>query len=135
MPSGAVVMRHIPVSFELAPVRVLAKVAELRPPVVVCCGMAEGRTHLHLERCGKGQGETLASGLPLEALLADTYLSDISDDAGAYVCNHLYYRLLWAIAHQGWPTQALFVHVPPLTSATAPLLAQDLAKILARLGG
>jgi pyroglutamyl-peptidase len=133
IPAGTTVMRHIPVSFELAPIRVLAKVVELRPPVVVCCGMAEGRSHIHLERYGKGDDRSMATRLPLEALVADTHLSGISDDAGTYVCNHLYYRLLGAIAHHHWPIQALFVHIPPLTPATQPLLASDLALVLRRL--
>ncbi len=133
LPPGTTVMRHVPVSFELAPIRVIAKVVELRPAVVVCCGMAEGRSHLHLERYGKGEDRVLESSLPLERLLANTHLSGLSDDAGSYVCNHLYYHLLGAIARHGWPIQALFVHIPPLTPATQPLLARDLALILKRL--
>ncbi|WP_194050922.1 peptidase C15 [Nodosilinea sp. LEGE 06152] len=133
IPSGTTVLRHIPVSFELAPIRVMAKLVELQSPVVVCCGMAEGRSHLHLERYGKGNDLALETLLPLEELMAGTHLTGISDCAGTYVCNHLYYRLLGAIAQYRWPMQALFVHVPPLTSATQPLLAHDLALILKRL--
>ena len=133
VPPGTTVLRHIPVSFELAPIRVMAKLVELRSPVVVCCGMAEKRSYLHLERYGKGDDLALETALPLDGLLANTHLSDISDDAGTYVCNHLYYRLLGAIAQHRWPTQVLFVHIPPLTPATRPLLAHDLALILKRL--
>lgn len=133
IPGSAVVMRHIPVSFELAPIRVIAKAVELQPGVVVCCGMAEGRNHLHLERYGKGDDQAVPTSLPLADLMADTHLTAISDCAGDYVCNHLYYRLLGAIAQHRWPLQALFVHIPPLTVATKPLLAQDLALILHRL--
>ncbi|MGG6242171.1 peptidase C15 [Nodosilinea sp. AN01ver1] len=133
IPSGTTVLRHIPVSFELAPIRVMAKLVELRSPVVVCCGMAEGRSHLHLERYGKGNDLALETPLPLEKLMAGTHLTGISDDAGTYVCNHLYYRLLDAIAQYRWPVQALFVHIPTLTPATQPLLAHDLTLILKRL--
>ncbi|MFQ4138907.1 peptidase C15 [Nodosilinea sp. PGN35] len=133
LPPGTTVLRHIPVSFELAPIRVMAKLVEIQSPVVVCCGMAEGRSQLHLERYGKGDDLTLETTLPLDHLLANTHLSGISDDAGTYVCNHLYYRLLGAIARHRWPTQALFVHIPPLTPATRPIFAHDLALILKRL--
>ncbi|MGB5974575.1 MAG: hypothetical protein WBG38_14720 [Nodosilinea sp.] len=133
LPPNAVVMRHLPVSFELAPIRVVAKLVELRPSVVVCCGMAEGRSHLHLERYGRMGELTLETTLPLEKLIAVTHLTGISDCAGNYVCNHLYYRLLEAIARHRWPTQAVFVHIPPLTPATQPLLARDLALILKQL--
>ena len=135
IPPGATVMRHIPVSFELAPIRVMAKLVELRPSVVVCCGMAEGRTYLNLERYGKGDHGALKTRLALDWLIADTHLTTISDCAGTYVCNHLYYRLLGAIAQRDWPTQALFVHIPPLTPTTQPLLARDLTLILKRLAG
>ncbi|MBE9140684.1 peptidase C15 [Nodosilinea sp. LEGE 07088] len=133
LPPRAVVLRHIPVSFELAPIRVLAKVTELKPEVVVCCGMAEGRTHLNLERYGRRDELAIATQLPLDVLMADTHLTAISDCAGTYVCNHLYYRVLAAIAAYPWPVQALFVHIPPLTPATQPLLTTDLALILRRL--
>jgi pyroglutamyl-peptidase len=133
LPPQAVVMRHIPVSFELAPIRVLAKVVELKPETVVCCGMAEGRTHLNLERYGRRESLAISTQLPLDALMTDTHLTTISDCAGTYVCNHLYYRVLGAIADYPWPVQALFVHIPPLTPATQPLLASDLALILQRL--
>jgi pyroglutamyl-peptidase len=133
IPLGTTVLRHIPVSFELAPIRVIAKLVELQSPVVVCCGMAEGRSHLHLERYGKGNDLALKTPLPLEELMAGTHLTGISDCAGTYVCNHLYYRLLGAIAQYRWPMQAIFVHIPPLTPATQPLLAHDLMLILKRL--
>jgi pyroglutamyl-peptidase len=133
LPPVTALLRHLSVSFELAPLRVIAKLVELRPPLVVCCGMAEKRTHLHLERYGRGDSGALATRLPLEELIVDTHLSGISDCAGTYVCNHLYYHLLGAIAEHHWPTQALFIHIPLLTPATQPLLAHDLALILNRL--
>ncbi|WP_052050962.1 hypothetical protein [Leptolyngbya sp. KIOST-1] len=133
IPLGTTVVRHIPVSFELAPIRVVAKLVELRPAVVVCCGMAEKRRHLHLERYGKNGEDWLATALPLDSLLLGTHLTSISEDAGTYVCNHLYHRLLGSIAQHRWPIHALFVHIPPLTPATQPLLAYDLTLILKRL--
>lgn len=133
LPAEATVLRQIPVSFELAPIRVIAKVLELRPAVVVCCGMAEGRSQLNLERYGKGSDQARETSLPLGDLVAETHLTAISDCAGDYVCNHLYYRLLGAIAQHRCPTQALFVHIPPLTAANRPLFARDLALILKRL--
>lgn len=133
IPAKTRVMRHIPVSFDLAPCRVMAKVVELRPRVVVCCGMAETRTHLELELNGKGPDRVLKTGLPLPRLMANTRLTQISHCAGDYVCNHLYYSLLAAIDRHRWSTQALFIHIPRLTAATEPLLSQDLALILRRL--
>ncbi|WP_157668184.1 hypothetical protein [Croceicoccus marinus] len=64
-----------------------------------------------------------------------------SDDAGGYVCNHLYYHALAALDESGADTRALFVHIPALagsalaaTSAAALELA-DLQRGLGVLAG
>ena len=41
----------------------------------------------------------------------------LSDDAGAYLCNHLYYRVLRRIAELDADTLAVFVHVPAITGS------------------
>lgn len=61
-----------------------------------------------------GGADTLATRLPLAkiraALLADGFEVKDSEDAGGYLCNHLFYELLTRR-----PTGiAGFVHVPPL---------------------
>lgn len=44
----------------------------------------------------------------------------VSDDAGSFLCNHLYYRLLHrASADPGASFQTLFLHLPPLPEAVA----------------
>lgn len=133
LPQGTVVMRHLPVSFHLAPCRVLTKLVELQPRVVVCCGMAETRTHLELELNGKSPDQVLKTSLALHRLVTGTCLTRISHCAGDYVCNHLYYHLLATIHRHRWPTQALFIHIPRLTPATEPLLVHDFALVLNRL--
>ncbi|NJL45488.1 MAG: hypothetical protein HC922_06595 [Leptolyngbyaceae cyanobacterium SM2_3_12] len=97
--------------------------------------MAEGRTHLSLERQGRHRDQVLQTSLGLTPLLTDTALTDISDCAGTYVCNHLYYQVLDTIERHRWPMQALFVHIPPLTVATEPFFVQDFSLILQRLAG
>ena len=75
-----------------------------------------------------------------EALLASLHARGIdahlSDDAGDYLCNFTYYRLLrWIGADQPW-IPALFVHVPDLSGSedSAPLARlRDDAAILLRL--
>jgi pyroglutamyl-peptidase len=62
-----------------------------------------------------GGAETVATRLPvariLEALRAGGYEVRTSDDAGGYLCNHLFYELLARV-----PPEKVggFVHVPPL---------------------
>ena len=42
-------LRRLPVDFQLAPKLVIAKLDELQPDVLICCGMAEERDKLSLE--------------------------------------------------------------------------------------
>ena len=60
-----------------------------------------------------------------------------SDDAGGYVCNHLYYHALAALDEAGAETRALFVHIPALTGsalAETSAAALDLRDLQRGLG-
>jgi pyroglutamyl-peptidase len=73
-----------------------------------------------------GSPATYEPGFPLEPLLAALQAADIpaelSDSAGAYVCNRVYYAALHACAVANIPTRCLFVHIPPneITFAEPP---------------
>ncbi len=75
-----------------------------------------------------GAPETLASGLPttsiVDALLAEGFNAEASEDAGAYLCNHLFYR--GALAFGGRFPYG-FVHVPPVESLGGSLTLDRLA--------
>jgi len=133
LPDNTRLLRQLPVHFQLAPGQVIADLYQTRASVVVCCGMAERRSLLNLEQSARWEGNHLQTSLPLAALCQDTRWTKISHDAGDYVCNYLYYRLLDHIQKNGWSTQCLFVHVPPLTEHNRDILAQDFALILSRL--
>ena len=120
-------MRQIPVSFDLAPSRVIAKMVELQPQVVVCCGMAETNTHLALELNGTSSERVLKTSLALHHLIMGTQLTQISHCAGDYVCNHLYYHLLEVIHRHRWSIHALFIHIPRLNPANESFLVHDLS--------
>ena len=81
----------------------------------------------HSERLSEGGAVTYASSLPLmeikEALAKGDLLVAPSDEAGDYVCNLLFYRLMQHIAEAGSPRIAGFVHVPYLEDQL-PLLAR-----------
>jgi pyroglutamyl-peptidase len=67
------------------------------------------------ERLG-GAPDAYGTILPLDMLLDGLTVAELparlSDDAGAYVCNHVYYAALDVIATVPLPTRCLFVHVP-----------------------
>ena len=132
LPAGAIWLRQVPVSFQLAPLRVISEIYRLRPRTVICCGMAEGRACLSLERQAKGE-RVLQTSVDLSALLVGTTLSEVSDDAGWYVCNHLYYSVLAFIEQLNLETQGLFVHIPTLSPPSKALILDDFVHIATRL--
>jgi pyroglutamyl-peptidase len=133
LPANTLLMRHLPVHFQLAPCQVITTIFQKRPAVVVCCGMAEQRSLLNLEQSARWQGDTQFTSLNLPHLIRGTHWTALSDDAGDYVCNYLYFRLLSYIQQHRLPIQALFVHVPLLTDHNRELLAHDFTLILSRL--
>ena len=133
LPETTILMRQVPVNFQLAPCHIIAKLVELRPAVLVCCGMAEKRQRLSLELNGRCQETVLRTSLNLSELILGTRLTEISDCAGTYVCNHLYFKVLEFIQKTRCPTQAIFVHVPPLTLLNQEFIAADFTLILQRL--
>lgn len=133
LPADAIWLRQVPVSFALAPIYVTNEIARLRPRLVICCGMAEKRPYLSIERQAKAPLQTLQTPANVSALLAGTLLSDISDDAGSYVCNHLYYSVLKFINDARWETVSLFIHVPVLSCENKGLVLNDFVHIVSKL--
>ena len=76
--------------------------------------------------------DTLPATFPSNALLAALkeagFHAELSEDAGAYLCNHLFYRSLHAYAGR-FPYG--FVHVPPVDSMGGVLSLQELARAMA----
>lgn len=130
LPSETHMLRRIPVDFQRAPAMVLAKMAEVQPDVVVCCGMAESRTVLTVESNGKCQQDVRQTAIALPTLIQVLQATEISHDAGDFVCNHLYYTVLKQIQEQRLPSQCLFVHVPILTATNQQIISDDFAALL-----
>ncbi|RZM76541.1 pyroglutamyl-peptidase I family protein [Leptolyngbya iicbica] len=133
LPRGTRLVRNLPVHFQLAPTQVLSAIYQYRPTTVICCGMAEQRSRLNLERYAHRAGTRLETALDLSSLTAGLKWSTISHDAGTFVCNALYYDLLDHIRHNNLAVQALFVHIPPLTDYNRQPLRQDFESVLSRL--
>jgi pyroglutamyl-peptidase len=117
----------------------LAAVESLTPNVVLCAGLAGGRERLSLERVaincddaripdnkGKrpidqevvpGGPAAYFSTLPIKAALRNLQIEgikgEISESAGTYVCNHVFYALMHALATQDC-VRGGFVHLPYL---------------------
>lgn len=128
LPENTLVLRSLPVNFDLAPMQVINQIVQYRPKAVVCCGMAEQRAALTVEQWGSYKESRLKTPVNLQTLVQQTIHTHISEDAGNFVCNRLYYRVLHYLQTQ--QTRALFVHVPLITSVNQPVIEFDFLKIV-----
>ena len=133
-----------------------------RPELVLCAGQAGGRPRISLERVAincddaripdntgnrpvdepvvQGGPAAYFTSLPvkaaLAALTAQNIPAEVSQTAGTYVCNHVFYALMHALRLRPG-TRGGFVHVPyeesqlPAGSGTPSLPAQQMAAALA----
>lgn len=127
------VLRRLPVDSELAPRQVIATLDKLRPEVTLLCGMAEKRRKLYLESNAVEGNRVLRTRIDLEVLTKDLTVTEISHDAGRFVCNETYFKVLSHVEENGLNTRCLFAHVPPLTGAICRPILADFKKILRRL--
>lgn len=123
-------LRKLPVDFDLAPQRVIDKLNELSPQTIICCGMAERRSRLMIELNGKQPGEVIRTSVDVKSLIQQLENTEISQDAGKFVCNHLYHSLLKYVQVQNLQTQCLFVHVPILNASNLEPILKDFSKLL-----
>jgi len=126
-------LRKLPVEFELAPQHVITKFNELRPKVLICCGMAEERTKLNIESRAVLDEQILQTRVDLDKLTTDLLMTEISHDAGQFVCNTLYYKTLEHLSSQEESYHSIFVHVPVITEENKNLLVADFISIIERL--
>lgn len=126
-------LRRLPVDFNLAPGLVLAKFNELRPDVLVCCGMAEKRDKLNIESRAVVDEVATTTELDLTSLTRDLPMTEISHDAGRFVCNSLYFEALNHLKAQQRKHHCLFVHVPILDRHNIDAIRRDFLTILQRL--
>ena len=132
-----IVARCLPVEFDASLHALQHALDELVPSLVICVGQAGGRAQMSLERVAinvidaripdnagaQPIDEPVAAdgpaayftSLPIKAMLAALrnagFPAEISQTAGTYVCNHVFYGLMHAL--RGLPgVRGGFVHIP-----------------------
>lgn len=146
---------EIPTVFGLATETVLKTAAEVHPDVILCIGQAGGRASVTPERIGvnirdakipdnagnQPEGQFVAengpaaffSSVPVmamaDAIRAAGLPGQVSNSAGAFVCNDTLYGLLHHYA--GTQVKVGFIHVPWLPEQGTPSL--ELEKTAAAL--
>lgn len=143
----AVVAAQLPTQFGASLARLRALLAEHRPALVICLGLAASRGALSLERVAININDARIadnagarpidtpvvadapvayfSRLPIKAMHAAIQASgigvEVSQTAGTFVCNHVFYGLMHHLATtRGFArTRGGFIHVPPLPEQAA----------------
>lgn len=140
---------EIPTVFGLATEKVLEKALEINPDVILCVGQAGGRAAVTPERIGvnirdakipdnagnQPVGQFVAADGPAayfatvpvmamaDAIRTEGLPGQVSNSAGAFVCNDTLYGLLHHYA--GTHVKVGFIHVPWLPEQGSPSLPME----------
>jgi pyroglutamyl-peptidase len=139
----------LPVNYDECAEKLIAKMDEIQPDIVISCGLAAGRTAITPERIGinvkdTGSGDPypdnrgnvpvdelidgtgpdgLFSTLPIRQieknLRAEHIPAAISNSAGTFICNNTLYAVLNHIRKNNLPIKAGFIHFPASTEMSA----------------
>ncbi len=143
-----VVAAQLPTVFDQSVVALRALLKQHRPALVICVGQAGGRSALSLERVAinindaritdnagaqpvdtpvvPGAPAAYFSTLPIKAMLLalqrEGIVAEVSQTAGTFVCNHVFYGLMHLLAtERGFRrSRGGFMHVPWLPEQGAP---------------
>ena len=149
----AVVAAQLPTVFDESLIALDALLKKHQPALVICVGQAGGRSALSLERVAINVNDAriadnaaaqpidtpVVSGgpaayfttLPIKAMLAALLQEgievEVSQTAGTFVCNHVFYGLMHALATKRTLRHARggFVHVPFLPEQGTPNMALE----------
>ncbi|MDR2772533.1 MAG: pyroglutamyl-peptidase I [Elusimicrobiota bacterium] len=144
-------VRYLPVVHGGCWTKLEGYIKEVKPDIVISVGQASGRLDISLERVAinvddfripdnsnkqfidepivKGGPVAYWSTLPirnaLNSLRASGVPASISNTAGTYVCNHLFYRLMDYIAQDNQNIRGGFIHIPFLPEQAAKFPGQQ----------
>ena len=143
---------QLPTAFGHALEALQAGIRQHRPALVLCCGQAGGRGALSLERVAinvndaripdntgaqpvdtavvPGGPAAYFTNLPIKAMLdalqSAGLQAEVSQTAGTFVCNHVFYGLMHLLAQPGHEgRRGGFLHVPWLPAQGAPSMALE----------
>lgn len=148
-----VVAAQLPCDFAASSKALSALLRQYQPVLVLCLGLAGGRAKLSLERVAinvqdariadnagaqpidlpitangpVGYFSTLPIKAMLQALTAAGIPADVSQTAGTFVCNHVFYALMQALKKQRFNVKARggFAHLPYLPDQGLPCMPLD----------
>ena len=145
-----VVAAQLPTEFSAARKSLAALLRKHKPALVLCVGLAGGRAGLSLERIAinvqdariadntgsqpvdkpivKSGPAAYFTTLPIKSMLwaltSSGIDAQVSQTAGTFVCNHVFYLLMHLLKNRqkGFKSQGGFVHVPYLPGQGLPCM-------------
>ncbi|GEN84333.1 pyrrolidone-carboxylate peptidase [Sporosarcina luteola] len=127
----------LPVDFSVSGDRILSYIEEVKPDAVLSLGLSGGRFKITPERIAinvndgakdnsghapvdepiiEGGADGYFTNMPIrkmvDALKEQGLPAEISNTAGAYLCNHVMYRVLHLVNEQRSDMLAGFIHIP-----------------------
>ncbi|MFP7474513.1 pyroglutamyl-peptidase I [Niallia taxi] len=148
--------REVPTVFDESIARLKEYIKEIKPALVICVGQAGGRPDVTIERIAinvndariadnqgqqpidtavvEGGPAAYWSSLPIKAIVKamrkEGVPASVSQTAGTFVCNHIFYGLMNVLEQMGNKIKGGFIHIPFLPEqATAhpgqPSMALD----------
>jgi pyroglutamyl-peptidase len=157
LPDGVQVIAEVlPTAFEASEERVRQLIRDEAPDAVLCLGVAQKRDSINVERIAhnwdeakipdneglqlSGQKivadgpETYVATLPIERIVAALGTANIpavvSEDAGCYVCNHVFYTERHEIETRGLNIPCGFVHMPGLAGMSDEFPGWEIERLL-----
>lgn len=141
------VARCLPCAFATAAETLLQLINELQPAMVIATGLGPGRSDISIERVAinvndaripdnlgaqpidtavvAGGPAAYFSTLPIKGMVKAVrdagIAASVSQTAGTFVCNQVFYRLQHALAGTG--VRSGFIHVPGLPESGEPSMA------------
>ncbi|AZE84828.1 Pyrrolidone-carboxylate peptidase [Pseudomonas orientalis] len=142
-----IVARRLPCAFATAGETLIQLIEELRPVMVIATGLGPGRSDISIERVAinvndaripdnlgaqpidtavvEGGPAAYFSTLPIKSMVRAVreagIAASVSQTAGTFVCNQVFYRLQHALA--GSAVRSGFIHVPGLPESGQPSMA------------
>ena len=123
-------LRQLPVNIDAASQQAIAIIEKIQPKGIVCCGMAESREQLTIESNAVYLENCLQTTLNLQGLISQLSYSAISHNAGKFVCEGLYYKILEYLEKYQLSIPCIFVHVPVLHQGNENIVVKDFQIIL-----
>lgn len=139
-----IVARRLPCAFATAGESLIQLIAQLRPAMVIATGLGPGRSEISIERVAINLNDaripdnlgaqpidtavvadgpaayftTLPSKAMVRAVRGAGIAASVSQTAGTFVCNQVFYRLQHTLAGTG--VRSGFIHVPYLPESGQP---------------